>query len=100
MRRPFIIWMSLTHAGDFMSKIADILSGLASIPRWATRYPKNFSEAAPKVHFSGFNFTWYFRRIKRFTQVPKMIRMSDTLDHVIDAYLNGMLDQIIKYSVL
>ena len=52
VRRPFGIWTSLTHVGDFMLRMVDIWLGLISMPCWVIRYPKNFLKATPKVHFS------------------------------------------------
>jgi hypothetical protein len=43
--------------------IASIFSRLASIPRWLTINPSNFSAGTPKTHFSGLSFHRYRRRL-------------------------------------
>jgi len=58
-RHQFSIWTSFIHVSDFIFKMADIWLGLASMPRWVTRYPKNFPEATLNVHLSGLSFTLY-----------------------------------------
>ena len=45
--------------GGGMSSTTFILSGFASMPRWLTTKPKNFSAETPKAHLAGFNFMLY-----------------------------------------
>ena len=52
-RQPLRIWTSLTAIRGFISIIADIWSGLASISHQVIKYPKNLPEATLKVYFSG-----------------------------------------------
>ena len=47
-----------------MSSTAFILSGFASIPRWLTMKPRNFSADTPKAHLAGFSFMFYFLKIR------------------------------------
>ena len=56
---PVRLCTSLTVRGDLISITARIFSGLASIPQWLTRYPKNLPELTPNAHFSGFSFISY-----------------------------------------
>ncbi|KAI5323668.1 hypothetical protein L3X38_032740 [Prunus dulcis] len=51
---PVRLCISFTVEGDFISRMALICRGCASIPRCVTRYPKNWPEDTPKVHFTWF----------------------------------------------
>ena len=55
---PFNCYTSFFMFRCFMSMIAFIFSGLASIPRCETRNPRNFSEVTPNVYLVGFNLIW------------------------------------------
>ena len=57
--RPVRDCTSLIFCGGFISRIALIFSGLASIPLCETMNPRNFPEATPKAHLLGFNFILY-----------------------------------------
>ncbi|KAM2339666.1 hypothetical protein ACFX1X_019213 [Malus domestica] len=48
--RPVKLWISFKVVGDFISMIAWICLGCASIPRWVTKYPRNQPEDTPNVH--------------------------------------------------
>ncbi|KAM2706140.1 hypothetical protein EV1_035261 [Malus domestica] len=62
---PVRLWMSFEVIGYFMSRIALIFSGLASMPRWLIMKPKNLPEPTPKAHLLGFNLIRYlFRMVK------------------------------------
>ena len=54
------LWTSFVLLEDRMLIRAYIFLGLASIPRWLTIKPRNFSEATLNTHFSGFSFIRYF----------------------------------------
>ena len=53
---PIRRWTSFIPDGGGMSSIAFILFGFASIPRWLTMKPRNFSADTPKAHLAGFSF--------------------------------------------
>ena len=59
--RPVSDWTSLIFYGGFISNIAWILLGLASIPLCETIKPRNFPDDTPKAHLLGFNFMLYCR---------------------------------------
>ncbi|KAM1758296.1 hypothetical protein ACFX11_007441 [Malus domestica] len=50
---PVRLWMSFEVTSSFMSKIALIFSGLASMPRWFIMKPKNLPKPTPKAHLLG-----------------------------------------------
>ena len=56
---PIRDWTSLILCGGFISRIALIFFGFASIPLCETMNPRNFPDATPKVHLLGFNFILY-----------------------------------------
>jgi hypothetical protein len=41
---------SLMHVGAFMLVMAEIFSGLASMPRWLMMKPSIFPDGTPKTH--------------------------------------------------
>src|SRR4051812_16465616 len=49
--RLLSFWMSLKVVGSFMSRIACIFSGLASIPLLVIMNPRNLPDPTPKTHF-------------------------------------------------
>jgi hypothetical protein len=51
--------------GGAIFVIADTFSGLGSIPRWETIYPRNFREGMLNVQFSGFSFILNFLRLSK-----------------------------------
>ncbi|KAM2811127.1 hypothetical protein COP2_045008 [Malus domestica] len=57
--------ISFKVVGDFISRIAWIFLGCASIPRWVTRYPKNLHEDTLNVHLVELSFILYFLRIMK-----------------------------------
>ena len=57
--RPVRNWTSLILYGGFISRIALIFSGFASIPLYETMNPRNFPDTTPKAHLLGFNFILY-----------------------------------------
>ena len=59
---PMRRYTSLRRRGGYISSIAQILSGLASMPRCDTRKPKSFPEATPKTHLSGLSMMLSLRR--------------------------------------
>src|SRR6266567_8958780 len=62
-RQPVNFCTSTSFLGRAILSMADILAGFASIPRRETRKPSSFPAGTPKVHFSGFNFSRYLRRL-------------------------------------
>ncbi|KAM0986148.1 hypothetical protein ACFX2I_013273 [Malus domestica] len=67
--RPVKLWISFKVVGDFISRIARIFLGCASIPHWVNRYPKNLPEDTPNVHLAGLSFILYFLRISKVSMV-------------------------------
>ena len=55
--------VSLMFFGGCMSKMALILSGLASMPLYETIKPRNLPEETLKAHLLGFSFIWYLRSV-------------------------------------
>ena len=60
---PVSFWTSFTEVGDFISRIARILSGFSSIPLSSTRKPRHFPPVTPNTHLSGLSRIWWFRKI-------------------------------------
>src|SRR4051794_6744843 len=56
---PVICWTPLIDVGFWRVMIALIFSGFSSMPLSDTMYPRILLAGTPKVHFAGFNFTWY-----------------------------------------
>jgi hypothetical protein len=53
---PVSFWTSLMHVGDFMLVMAEIFSGLASMPHWLMMKPSSLPEGTPKTHLFGLSF--------------------------------------------
>jgi hypothetical protein len=51
--------MSLMQVGAFILVMAEIFSGLASMPRWLMMKPSSFPEGTPKTHLFGLSFHRY-----------------------------------------
>jgi hypothetical protein len=49
-------WMSLMHVGAFILAMAEIFSGLASMPRWLMMKPSSLPDGTPKKHLFGLSF--------------------------------------------
>jgi hypothetical protein len=47
---------SLMHVGAFMLVLAEILSGLASMPRWLMMKQSSLPDGTPKTHLFGLSF--------------------------------------------
>jgi hypothetical protein len=47
---PVSFWTSLMLVGAFILVMAEIFSGLASMPRWLMMKPSSLPEGAPKTH--------------------------------------------------
>jgi len=63
---------------DFIFNMADIWSGLVSIPHCVTIYPRNLQEVTSKVHFSRLSFILNFQR--RANASPKILRMVGAIE--------------------
>jgi hypothetical protein len=50
------------QVGAFVSVMAEIFLGLASMPRWLMMKPSSFPEGTPKAHLLGLIFHWYSRK--------------------------------------
>jgi phage protein U len=48
--------------GAFILVMAEIFSGLASMPRWLMMKPSSFPDGTPKTHLFGLSFQRYSRR--------------------------------------
>jgi hypothetical protein len=59
---PVSFCTSLMQVGAFISVMAEIFSGLASMPRWLMMKPSSFPEGTQKMQLFGLSFHWYFRR--------------------------------------
>jgi hypothetical protein len=44
------------HVGAFMLVMAEIFSGLASMPRWLMMKPSSLADGTPKMHLLGLSF--------------------------------------------
>jgi hypothetical protein len=53
---PVNFCTSLMSVGAFMLVMAEIFSGLASMPRWLMIKPSSFPEGTPKTHLLGLSF--------------------------------------------
>jgi hypothetical protein len=53
---PVSFCTSLMQVGAFMLVMAEILSGLASMPRWLMMKPSSFPKGTPKMHLLGLSF--------------------------------------------
>jgi hypothetical protein len=59
---PVSFWTSLMLVGAFMLVMAEILSGLASMPRWLMMKLSSLPKGTPKTHLFGLSFQRYSRR--------------------------------------
>ena len=68
---PVKLWISFKVVGDFISRIAWICLGCASIPRWVTRYPKNLPEDTLNVHLVRVELHLVLSKdVESFTRLP------------------------------
>jgi hypothetical protein len=58
---PVSFWTSLMLVGALMLVMAEIFSGLASMPRWLMMKPSSLPEGTPKTHLFGLSFQQYSR---------------------------------------
>jgi hypothetical protein len=59
---PVSFCTSLMQQGAFILVMAEIFSGLASMPRWLMMKPSSYPEGTMKTHLFGLTFHWYPRR--------------------------------------
>jgi hypothetical protein len=59
---PVSFCMSLMHVRAFMLVMAEIFSGLASMPRWLMMKPSSLPDGMPKTHLFGLSFQRYSRK--------------------------------------
>jgi hypothetical protein len=59
---PVSFCMSFMHVGAFMLVMAEIFSGLASMPRWLMMKPSSLPDGTPKMHLFGLSFQRYSRK--------------------------------------
>jgi hypothetical protein len=59
---PVSFCTSLKHVGAFMLVMAEIFSGLASMPRWLMMKPSSLLDGTPKTHLFGLSFQRYSRK--------------------------------------
>jgi hypothetical protein len=59
---PVSFCTSLMHVGAFMLVMAEIFSGLASLPRWLMMKPSSLPDGTPKTHLFGLSFQRYSHR--------------------------------------
>jgi hypothetical protein len=53
---PVSFCMSLMHVGAFMLVMAEIFSGLASMPQWLMMKRSSLPDDMPKTHLFGLSF--------------------------------------------
>jgi hypothetical protein len=56
---PASFFMSLMHVGAFMLVMAEIFSGLASMPQWLMMNPSSLPDGTPKTHLFRLSFQRY-----------------------------------------
>ena len=90
-------WTSLRDFGVGILSIALIFSGLASMSRLDTRKPSNFPAGTPNVHFVGFNFMRYFRKLSKVSlrSSKRVSHFFSFYDYVIDIDLHISTDLIV-----
>jgi hypothetical protein len=59
---PVSFCTSLMHVGAFMLVMAEIFSGLASMPRWLMMKPSSLLDGTPNMHLFGLSFQCYSRK--------------------------------------
>jgi hypothetical protein len=59
---PVSFCTSLMQVGAFILVMAEIFSGLASMPRWLMMKPSSFPDGTLKTHLFGLSFQWYSHR--------------------------------------
>jgi hypothetical protein len=59
---PVSFCTSLMEVEAFMLVMAEIFSGLASMPRWLMMKPSSFPDGTPKTHLFGLSFQRYSRK--------------------------------------
>ena len=62
---PFRLYTSLTFFEGLISRIAWILSRLASTPHWDTIKPRNFLDDTSNTHLLGLSFILQRRRVSK-----------------------------------
>jgi hypothetical protein len=53
---PVSLWKYLMQVGALILVMAEIFSGLASMPRWLMMKPSSFLDGTPKTHLFGLSF--------------------------------------------
>jgi hypothetical protein len=56
---PVSFYTILMHVEAFMLVMAEIFSGLASMPRWLMMKPSTLPDGTPKTHLFGLSFQGY-----------------------------------------
>jgi hypothetical protein len=59
---PISFCTSLMHVGAFILVMAEIFSGLASMPRWLMMKPSSLPDGTTKTHLLGLSFKRYSRK--------------------------------------
>jgi hypothetical protein len=59
---PVTFCTSLMDVGAFMLVMAEIFSGLASMPRWLMMKPSSLPDGTPKTHLFRLSFQRYSRK--------------------------------------
>jgi hypothetical protein len=59
---PVSFWTSLMQVGALILVMAEIFSGLASMPQWLMMKPSSFPDGTPKTHLFGLSFQRYSRK--------------------------------------
>jgi hypothetical protein len=53
---PVSFWTSLMQVGSLILVMAEIFSGLVSMPLWLMVKPSSFPDGTPKTHLFGLSF--------------------------------------------
>jgi hypothetical protein len=59
---PVSFCTSLMQVGAFMLMMAEIFSGLVSMPQWLMTKPSSLPDGTPKTHLFGLGFQQYYRK--------------------------------------
>jgi hypothetical protein len=76
---------SLMQVAAFILVMAEIFSGLASMPRWLMMKLSSFPEGTPKMHLFGLTFQRYSRRDAKVSSrsAMRVVGVSGLDDHVV-----------------
>ena len=89
---PVSDYTFLTIFGDDISKMAFTFFGLAFIPLYDTKKPRNFPEDTPNVHLVKFNFILYCLSVSKVSlRSSKWLSYSLLLSSILSTYTSTFL---------